>query len=100
MYYKYKNSYDSKKGTWWLYVKIIKHNGDGITCQVFKFERTSRDNHFCAGLDEPFLGSIDTNYYTYYQDLYEEITKEEFEEALKLFLEDFNNWMEFIRCSP
>lgn len=100
VYFKYKNSFDLKHGTWWLYAKIIKDNGDGETCQVFEFERTSREHHFKAGMATPFMGGIDTNKYTYYQDLYEPCTKEEFEKELEIFLEDFNNWMKFIRCSP
>ena len=99
MYFKYKNSYSPENGVWWLYAKIVKHN-DSETCQVFEFQRTSRENQFIAGLATPFAGSIDTNRYTYYQDLYDEISKEEFEEALKLFMIDFNNYIDFIRCSP
>jgi hypothetical protein len=93
LYFKYKNSFDPDHATWWLYAKIIKHNGDKETCQVFQFERTSRENHFVAGMETPFYGSIDTNRYKYYSDLYEECSREEFEKELELFMEDFNKFI-------
>lgn len=99
-YFKFINSFGPKDGTWWQYAKVIKDNGDGDTCQVFEFERTSRENHFKAGLATPFMGSIDTNSYTYYCDLYETCTKEEFEKELELFMEEFNRWVKSIRFSP
>jgi hypothetical protein len=100
LYFKYKNSFGPNTGTWWHYAKVIRDNGDGETCQVFSFERTSREHHYIAGITTPFIGSIDTNKYSYYCELYDPCTKEEFEKELELFMEDFNNWMSFIRCSP
>ncbi len=100
LYYKYDNSFEPKYGRLWLYRKIIHHNGDGETCQVFEFERTSRDHYFKAGLAVPFIENIVTNRYRYYMDLGEPCTKEEFEHALAEFVENFNSYMKFIRCSP
>lgn len=100
LYYKCKNNYGTPGPEWWIYYKIIGHNGDGETCRVFMFQRTSREHHFEAGMDSDFMGNIDTNKYHYYCDLYEPCTKEEFERELQIFLDDFIRWMQFIRCSP
>lgn len=99
-YFKFKNSYDPKHGEWWLYSRIIRHNNDDSTCQVFQFQKTSREEHYVVGMDTMFKGSIDSNRYEYYEDLHEPCTKEEFERELKLFMEDLNNYVESINYSP
>ena len=92
-FFKYKNSYGDDE-TWWLYAKIIEDNGDGETCQVFEFETTTRDNHFVGGMAKPFGGSIDTNKYSYYCDYYGECTEEEFNAALKIFMQNLNKYVD------
>jgi len=100
LYFKAKNSYHPRNGVWWAYAKIIKHEYfDEETCQAFTFQKTSREHHFEVGNDF-FKGFLDTNSYTYYCDMGEQITREEYERELKLFMEDLNNYISFINGSP
>ena len=104
LYFKYLNNYGYPLGEWWVYSKVIFDNKDRTTCQVFRFQKTSRQNNpqYNIGLEMPFFGDLDTNKYAYYEDLCQgsECTKEEFELELKKFMSDLNSYVDFLNYSP
>lgn len=96
-YYKVKNEGGTRSpiGAYWAYAKIVKHEFFGEeTCQTFSFQAPNPKHHFRIG-DEFFqgFGFLDTDKYSYYCDLGEPITKEEFDRELKIFMQKLNDFV-------
>lgn len=94
-YYKKSESWRYSVGETTMYAKVIKHEFFGEeTCQTISFWLPDKEHHFIVG-DEYFqgVGFLDTNKYSYYCDLGEEITKEEYVEALKEFMLKLNEYV-------
>ena len=95
MYYKFENRFGEGE-PWMLYVKVIQSEWGEDSCRTFQFQTPVLDDCYSIDFNCNSWGNLNTNTWQYYEDMacYEEITKEEFENALKKFRVAMNKFLD------